>query len=133
QIFGDLRSGEALTVKGNFQGLDAEGLRLVGFENADVRRWTKLLDQLARRIVIPIKKIDIDARVLEPHHLLVEKQGGFEALEANVIQVSGDDHEVDTLGDGRVQNLLKGSASSVANLMNRSPGIVNQSLERSIE
>src|SRR5205823_597250 len=68
QIFGDLRSGEALTVKGNFQGLDAEGLRLVGFENVDVRRWPKLLDQLARRVVVPIKKIDIDSRILEPHH-----------------------------------------------------------------
>ena len=86
-----------------------------------------------RRVMIPIKKIDIDARILEPHHLLVEKQGRLEALEANVIQVSGDDHEVHALGDGRVQNFLKGAARSVANLMNRSPGITNQPDQRRIE
>ena len=135
QIVGDFRRGEALSMDGDgqVQHVSAKRLRLVGAKDVHVRWRTKLLDQLAGGIMIAVDEIDVDPGLLQPRHLPVKEQRRLKALQANVVEVAGDDDEVNLMGQRGVQQLLEGAPCRVANLVDRRPRIMHQSLKRSVK
>src|SRR5579859_1949071 len=118
---------------GQVQHVKAKCLRFAGAKNVHICRRTELFDQLARGIMIAIYEIDIDPGLFQPYHLSIEKQRRLKALQANVVQVTGNDDKVNLVGQRRVQQLFKGAPCRVTNFIDRGPRIVHKSLERGVE
>src|SRR5438270_3969127 len=133
EVFGDFGSGKTLPMDGHPQRVVDKRLRLAALEDVDVGGRTKLFDQLAGGIMIAINQVNVDARVLQPRHLLVEKQRRFKAFQADIVQIAGNDQEVNLLGKRSIDYFLEGAPSSVADLMYRSPRILSKPLQRGIE
>src|SRR5436309_2101750 len=120
-------------MNGYSQLLIQKCLRLVGAHDVNVAGRTELLDQLAGGIMVAVNEIDINAGVFEMDHLLIEEERRFKALKAGIVEVPGDDQEVNFFLDGGGQDFFEGAAGGVANLLDRSAGIVGQTLKGCIE
>src|SRR6266481_2578013 len=91
-----------------------------------------LFDEPAGSVVVAVDKVHLDPNILEPGHLLIEEQSGFETLQAGVVQITRNNKEVDLLGYRRIQHLLERPTRSIANFRHRSAWVLGKTHKRSI-
>ena len=99
EIVCDVALPEALAVQRDIQMRQAEGLGLARRKHADIGRQRELAGDLAFGIVIAVKKEDGNSDLRQPAHLLDEEEAGLVVAPITIIEIAGDDDEIDLVFD----------------------------------
>jgi len=109
------------------------GVSVVRPERDHVGWQRKPLGHLVFGVVVAIDDECRNAGGGQPTHLACEEHAGVVVLPVAVVQIAGDDHEIDLLIDGRSHQVRERFASSGAQQLGRRVGIGRQPGERTVE
>ena len=115
------------------QLIDANRLGGATGKDGDVRRQDQLPRDHALRIVVALDDEDTNTRAIQPHHLLAEKQARVEILPVAVVEVTGEEHEIDACAQGLVDESFEGASRRGAQTLNRRAVVTVQSAQRAVE
>jgi hypothetical protein len=133
QVLQRRRVLEAAPVQGHAQGVDAEGLGPAGVEDVDVGRKAQPARHLALGVVVAVEQIDRDAGLVQPAHLAHEEVAGVEVAPGAVVEVAGDDEEIDRQLDRLVHEVGEGVPRGVAQRLHRGVLVGGQPAQRTVE
>ncbi|MNU29789.1 hypothetical protein D3C71_182680 [compost metagenome] len=125
--------GEALSVQRDLQMLQPEGAGLAGRELANILRQRDGSGNHAFGVVIALEQKDRDAGTLQPRHLAVEEQADLVVLPVAVINVAGDDEEIDLALDRLIDKCRKGLSACLDKKLGEIGILESQPLERAAE
>ncbi len=102
-------------------------------EDVNVVGQRELLRDHAGGIMITEHDIDGDRRFAEANHLFAKDETRVVALPIAVVEIAGDQDEVDRSLDGEIDHVLEGLARGVAHFFGGRARIVGQPGHRAVE
>lgn len=108
QIVRNVALPKTLAVKRDIEMWQPEGLGFARRKHADVGRQSQPACDLIFRVVIAIKEEDGDIGVRQPTHLLHKEKAGLIVAPIAVIEVAGDNDEIDLLLDRLADEIVEG-------------------------
>jgi hypothetical protein len=106
--------------------LQKMGLRLAAPEQAHRRGQRQAAGDHRCCVVVAGEDEDGNPRVRQPAHGGGEVQAGAHVLPLAVVEVAGDDHEIDRLVDRRRDQVVEGGAGCAANLVMGHPFVLDR-------
>ncbi len=106
---------------------------LVCGKDAGVRRIGEMRSDLALRIVIAAKQNDRDARLVKSSKLIHKEEAGVVILPFPIINVSGQDHEIDVFGDRKTHKIAKRVSGGSADRFDRSSFVLVETAEWAVK
>jgi len=86
-------------VQGDVKVFDGEGLRFPGRERIHIVRQFESLRDLAFRVMVAVYYVDWDAGLREAADLAREKEAGLVVAPVPIVEVAGNDEEIDIFLD----------------------------------
>lgn len=120
-------------MQGDIEMRQPDGLSLTRRKHADIGRQCELAGDLAFGVVIAMEQEDGDLGVRQPAHLLHEEESGLVVTPIAVIEVAGDDHEVDFVLGRLTDEVLERGARRGANSFGCRALLSGESLQRAVE
>ena len=109
------------------------GLRLARIEHLHVGRKREPPCHLAFGVVVAVEQVNRNPDLVQPAHFAHKEVAGVEVLPIAVVQVAGNDDEVDRRVDGLVDQPRKGVTRGRAQGLHRSVRVRGQPAHRAVE
>ncbi len=120
-------------MQGDVEMRQPEGLSLARRKHADIGRQCELAGDLAFGVVIAVKQEDGDLGLRQPAHLLHEEESGLVVAPIAVVEVAGDDDEIDLVLDRLTDEVLERGARGGANPFGCRALLPGQPLQGAVE
>ena len=133
EVLIDVAPGKALAMQRDRKVGMVESLGRFGAKGLHVAGQREVAGDLALGVVVAVQQIDRDPGGIEPAHLRREIEAGRIVAPLPVIEIAGDDHEVDPLGNGLVDQPLEGLACRAANTLRRRVLLSRQAAQRAVQ
>ena len=127
------RLREALPVDRHVPLGQADRFGLLGGKETNVVGQRQSPGHLVGRVVVAGDEEDGDAGLAQPDHLRDEEQARAEFPPIAVVQVAGDEDELDGLGEGQLDQVLQGPARGLACRLDRGALIAFQAAQGAVE
>ena len=123
--------GEAASMNRHSKIFKPSGFRLFVRQHhgvaARIHRQSQLAGHVVCRVVITRDQIQTDSRFTELVHLSNEEHAGVEISPVAIVQVPGDNDEIDSFTHRECDEVLESSTSRTANQIDRSTFVTFQS------
>ena len=83
--------------------------------------------------MVAVEQVDRDAGLVEPSHLAHEEAPGVEVAPGPVVEVAGDDDEVDREFDGLIDQAREGVPCGIAQKLDRRVLVGGKAAQRAVE
>ena len=108
-------------------------MRRLGRKDKDILRQHKPLGDPAFGIVVAVKEVDGDLRPRQPAHLLGEEQAGRVIAPVAIVEIAGDDNEIDRVFKRVVDEVGQRLAGAAFQPVDRRLSRIGEAGERGVE